>query len=1032
MKTGTRGALRLALAAAVSGGALMFATASLAQAVAIDVPAQPLGEALRELGKEAGVDILFSPESVAARRAPAVKGRYTPLEAARRLAAGADVEIVQDASGAIILRARSERTAPATEPASVDQGSEMELEELVVTGSRLRRTTFDSPTPMADIEREDLLEGGYIDLADALADLPGIDIGVNLSTSQSAVQDNGLSTISLRSLGENRTLTLIDGRRTVSNAGNRNSVSLSSVPEFFVDRVEIITGGASAVYGSDAVSGVVNIITESRYDGFRGRVVGGVTEDGGGSTIEYSGAWGGKFVDDRLKIMVGGTYERQNALYAAERDRALLSVVYSPTTNTLSSPDLSTYTPGGRFRASSFYYDDTGLNTGFVTAVNGYETRTNGTLITPAEYLSGAFKASYDLSDNVKIWTQLFASQVETNSTREAYALSNTIAYGINDEFTIGNIARANPFVPTQIFSAASSSISFRRRMTEVGEQEIYNRRRTLRGWVGAEGVVFGDWNWFVTYGYGKFEGYQSRNNGLNLSNVKNALNAERVGTDVRCRDATARAEGCVALDLFGLGSITDDMADYIRANVWYRPENRLDTVEGYVTGTLFELPAGPVETAFGFEMRREKTSTDTDELTQNGLTNFAYIPEYSGVIEAKEAFFEASVPILRDMPFADYLEVNAAIRVADYNLEAVGTTYSYRAGLQWAPVEDIRFRATWSRAQRAPDTTELYSPPRDDFDDVIDICSGVTAVTPGAIAANCRLDPGIAATIAADGVFLQLDDNFNAPNGGNPNLKEETADTVTLGVVLRPRFIDDLEISVDYYEIEVSDAIAALENNEILLDCYSSNSLDSRYCDYLTRDAAGQLTRILNLQENLNDLRARGVDVALRYRFDLEDFNVPGNFTFRANYSRRLELEQDFDGVSGVVTSNSLGEVGTSENEARMSLLWRDRQWSVQWTGRFIGEALDSNAMAARLEANGITNPLFLNVDSFWRHDLSVKFFPLPKNKDLRVFGTVKNVFDDRGPFLPSGTDSGNDYNYNATYGVTGRAFTLGLQLTF
>lgn len=1038
MTMGNDGRLRRMLAGSAAVGVLLTAGAAFGQAVAVDVQAQPLDKALRELGKETGTNILFSPKAVAGRRAGAVVGRYTPIEAARRMAGSAGLEVVEDGSGALIVRQPGAAPVATVQPASfeaVDQGPAVQVEEVVVTGSRLRRTTFDSPSPVVDIEREELLESGYTDLAEALTDLPGVDIGVNLSTSQSAVQDNGLSTVSLRSLGQNRTLTLIDGHRTVSNAGNKNAVSLSSIPEFFVDRVEISTGGASAVYGSDAISGVVNIITTSKLDGVKARAVAGVTDDGGGSTQEYSVAAGKRFFDDKLFVLVGGTYEKQDALNATDRDWATQSVAYDPDTNTVSGPDLSTYTPGGRFRSSSFYYDEGGLQKNFVTAVNGYETRKNGTLITPAKRSSAAAKITYDVTSDIKIWGQFQASRVSTNSVREPYALSSSTTYGVNDEYTIGNIARANPYVPSAIYSSSTSSISFRRRMTEVGDLEIYNRRTTLRGWAGAEGKVFGDWDWAVTYGYGEFDGYQLRKNGLNMANVKNALNSELNTTtgQIQCKDATARANGCVPLNLFGIGSISKEAADYIRADIWYRPQNRQDTVEGYMTGELFQLPAGPVETAFGFELRRDKTRTTTDELTQNGLTNFAYIPEYTGVVKAKEAFMEASVPLAKDLPLIKRLEVDGAVRVAHYNLENVGTTVSYRGGLQWAPVSGLRFRTAWSRAQRAPDTTELYSPPRDDYDSVADPCTGVTASSTGTVAQNCRANPGIAAAIAAEGVFNSEVTSVNSPNGGNVDLKEETADTLTIGFVLQPTFLRGFNLSVDYYDIKVADAISSLSNSQLLAECYQSTSgTDNRFCNVISRDAEGQITKILNLAENLDDLRASGVDVALRYRFDLERWSVPGDFTFRANYSRRLKLESRYQGVDGTTVNDDLGEVGTSKNEGMASLAWRGRHWNLQWTTNYIGKAVDDNDLAAAFAEAGVTDPMYLNVDAFWRHDVSVKFFPDPKNKDLRVFGTIKNVFDNQGPFLPSGTESGNDYNYSAVYGVTGRAYTLGLQVAF
>lgn len=1038
MMTRNDGRLRRMLAGSAAVGVLLAAGAAWGQAVSVDVQAQPLDNALRELGKETGANILFSARDVAGHRASAVVGRYTPLEAARRLAGSAGLEVVEEGSGALIVRAPGSAAPATVQPASfetVDQSSATQVEEVVVTGSRLRRTTFDSPSPVVEVERDDLLESGYTDLAEALTDLPGVDIGVNLSTSQSAVQDNGLSTVSLRSLGQNRTLTLIDGHRTVSNAGNMNTVSLSSIPEFFVDRVEISTGGASAVYGSDAVSGVVNIITTSKMDGVKARVVKGFTEDGGGESTEFSLAGGNRFLNDRLFAMIGGTFEKQEALYASDRDWATQSVVYDPDTNTVSSPDLSTYTPGGRFRSSSFYYDDEGLKKNFVTAVNGYETRADGTLITPAERLSAAVKVTYDVTPDIKVWGQFQASRVTTDSTRAAATLSNSSTYGVNDEYTIGNIARSNPYVPSEIYSSSTSSISFRRRMTEVGNLQIYNRRTTLRGWLGAEGKVFGDWDWALTYGYGEYKGYQVRENALNLANVDYALDAAVNAStgEIQCKDATARADGCVPLNLFGVGSISEEAANYIRANLWYKPHNRQDTVEGHMTGELFQLPAGPVETAFGFELRRDKTSTTTDELTQSGLASLAYIPEYSGEIEAKEAFAEFSAPLLKDLPFIYKLEIDGALRVAHYNLENVGTTLSYRAGLQWAPVESLRFRTVWSRAQRAPDTTELYSPPRDDYDSITDICSGVTAGTTGTVAQNCRADPGIAAAIAANGVFTSEVTSVNAPNGGNTDLKEETADTLTVGLVFQPTFLRGFDLSVDYYDIKVADAISSLSNSQLMAECYGSTSgTDNRFCNVITRDAEGQITKILNLEENLDDLRASGVDVAARYRFDLDAWKVPGDFTVRLNYSRRLKLESRYEGVDGATLADDLGEVGTSKHEAKGSLTWGDRRWNVKWTTAYIGEAVDDNDLAAAFAEAGITDPLYLNVDAYWRHDLAVRFYPDPKNKALRVFGTIKNLFDTQGPFLPSGTESGNDYNYNAVYGVTGRAYTLGVQVAF
>lgn len=1012
-----------------SACALVLAGAAAAQSRNFDVQSGDLKGALDAFARQAGVQLVYKIEDVRGVRTSGVHGATDAETALRRLLEGTGLTVQRDRSGALAIVRQAPQRSAFNEEAST-------VEEVVVTGSRLKNV-FDAATPVVSMERETLLEHGFMDLAEALQDIPGVEEGVSLANSQTATQANGLSTISLRNLGENRTLTLIDGHRTVSNAGNKNAVSLSTIPEFFVDRVEVTTGGGSAVYGSDAIAGVVNVITERRLNGVRARIVGGTTGDGGGDSIEYSLGAGRRFLNDRLYLMAGATYDRQFRLAATDRDRALQSILYQPASNTVTTPDLSTNSAGGRFISGRWFYDDSGLKPNFVTAVDGYESRLSGTLITPRDNLNGAAKFDFAVTDNLKIWGQALYSNVVTDSTREPTTISNTTTFGVNDEFTVGRLSRTlNPFAPTQIKSAASSSgIDFRRRVVEVGPNLIHNERETIRGWLGVEGSLPGDWDWKLTYGYGKFEGEQIRGNTLNLQRVQWALDSERVNGVVQCRSAAARADGCVPLNIFGVGSITPEMADYIRANTFYRPTNRLDTVEGYVSGTLFELPAGPIATAFGFEVRREHTQTRTDPLIQSGVASSSFLPEYEGTIKAKEVFAEASVPLLADLPFAHRLVINGAVRVADYNLESVGTTVSYRAGVQWSPIPDLRLRTEYARAQRAPDTSELFSPPRDDADTVVDVCSGVKANTTGTVAANCRADSRIAAAIAAspDGTFRQLSTQIKAPNAGNADLFEETADTWTVGLVYRPSYLPGFEASVDYYDIKISDVISSLSNSALLLGCYSDPAgADNVFCDTITRDENGQLVRILNQEQNLNETRARGVDVAASYRFDLERWNVPGKFRASMNYSRRLELSTEYDSIDKIELVESVGEVGSAKDEARFGLAWYDDVWSVRWSSRYIGDVVDSLERQQQAAAAGWTDPLFLYINDYWRHDLSVSFKPDRSNPQLKVFGTVKNIFNDYGPFLPDGTDSGNLYNYSSAYGVTGRAFTLGVQVEF
>lgn len=1032
--------IRISRIMGLRGGAALAALAIFSQAVPayaqqqgfdLDIPAQDLGSALRAFARSTNQQVTFASADVRGKQAPAVKGRYTVPAALDILLSGSGLVVQNGHSGVLIIRraVRGEtRAAASAEPRLTS--------DIIVTGSRLQHSSFDSPIPVAEVDRTDLLEDGYTDIAEALDDVPGIDQADSLANNQSAIQASGLSTISLRGLGSNRTLTLIDGRRTVSNAGNKNAVSLSSIPQYFVDRVDVSTGGASAVYGSDAIAGVVNVVT-SRFDGVKARAVGSATYDGGGDSVEYSGGVGKHLMDDRLYVMAGVTYERQYRLAATDRDWAMDSVTYDFEDNTLSRPDLSSTIPGGRFNSNDFYYDETGLHRNFVTAKNGYEDRLSKTLITPRKSLSAAGKVEYQITDDVKFTADYIYNKVTTRSTAEPETVSYSTTFGQNDEFEVGRIARNNPFVPAEIAADSSSSgVKFYRRLPELGNQQRYNRRTTNRGWAGLEGKVFGDWDWALTYGYGKFEQYQVRTNYLNMQNVQYALSAEKLsdGT-IQCRNADARAAGCVPLNLFGLNSITPEMADYIRANSEFFAKNRQDTVEGYVSGSPFSLPAGPVQVAAGFSWRSDRSSSMTDALTQTGLSSASYIPDFTGKIEAKEAYMELGVPLLRDMPFAYRLSLDGALRVADYNIDTVGTTVSFRAGAQWAPVRGLNFRSTFSRAQRAPDTTELFSPARDDYDDVIDVCRGVTATSTGTVSQNCRADPRIAAAIAAapDGKFTQIGTEVFAPNAGNPDLHEETANTWTAGVVLAPAFLPGFQMSVDYYDIRIKGAISSLDNSSLLFECYSDpNGIDNKFCDAITRDSDGQLSKIINRDENLNQMRAQGIDAALAYRFDLDRFNLPGKLNLQIRYTHRFKLESKFDGAAGEDKADYVGEVGVSKDEATGSIEWATKRVSIKWKAVYLGPVVDSNEMKEYFAESDITDPLFLHVGAYWRHDLSFKLTPSRENPKLRVFGNIRNIFNKYGPFLPDGTDSGSALNYNSVYDVRGRTFMFGVETEF
>lgn len=992
--------------------------------------------------------------------------------------------------------------------------------EIIVTGSRIARETYDTAAPTIGVTSEDLLESGDSELSETLADLPQLESSTNDSTVTGSTQNSGLSSIELRHLGPNRTLVLVDGRRTVSNSGITNLVSLSTIPSDFVDRVEIITGGTSSVYGSDAVAGVVNIITKKNERGLTLRARTGITDQGDGQELTLGATWGARFADGRGYLLVSGTYDRDWGIRAVDREWAIRPVSYdydfdtglnmfegvylngsgAPTSGSrpvsefppLVMSDLSSFIPGGVFSGGNssrdrFYRNgelvplgpdvqtgqpiDIGTtdngNTGyFLPNRDGYNQRTGRSLILARKRYLGAAKLDFEFSDTLEAFAQVQYSRIESGETRESYGLGWDSTFpltdpvtGITTEVEYGKIpcrrapGACNPFVPPELRGSETPStgvgIAWDRRFDEVGGQITENTRQTIRSWAGLRGKISDSWNWEASAGFGQYKQDQWRRNEINGLNLIQALNAEMGPDGPRCVDADARAAGCVAIDLFGEGSITPEMANWIRADLHQDLTIRQYTAQAFVTGDLFQLPAGPVGAAFGVDFRKDSQQLRGDLLAQTGGTTGNAIPNFGGSISAWEGYGEVSVPLLKDAPGAYVLSVDASARAAHYSIDNVGTVLSYRAGIQYAPIPDIRFRAQFARAQRAPDIAELYSPPRGNFESADDECDGVTPTTAGRLAANCRLDPGIQALFArqaADGVdqeYQQAGNNIYSPNGGSLDLKEETADTLTFGTVIAPRFLPGLTLAVDYYDIRIKDAIDAYSNRDIQLQCYDTDvpQAENPFCADITRNPInGQIVSLVQRQANLASFDTTGIDVAFNYRFRLDDLvGIPGRFDLRYDGTHVLKQKVSFEGVDGTVTNDLAGSLadGSFKYRARGSLSWKLDNFRIRWTTTYYGKINDSNQLRDDYRALLANNPdaevpIFLNIGDVWEHDLFLSFDVDSGGKEFRLYGGVNNLFNSISPFLPTGTEAGRLTNQEGVYDIAGRRFYVGATVKF
>lgn len=1032
-----------------------------AQAREYRIPSGTLRSALDAYARQSGRQVLYKTDDVVRVRSRGATGSFDAAAALDAVLSGTGFSARTDSSGAIAIvrTVTSQLTSDTSAPDAAQSGDAGEdSAEILVTGSRIaRQVQTDSPVPIVAINEEDIQAAGSQELSEILADYPAVTPGLNLANSNSQINGAGTSTISLRSLGTNRTLTLIDGRRAVSNSITSNAVSLSTIPTFFVDRVEIVTGGASAIYGSDAIAGVVNVITRRNFEGLRLGARYGFSPEGGAQRANLTGLAGFKFFGGRGSLIVGAEYEKEEGLMGRDRAYALDSVSYSQTADAnplnqgnlgITRPARSSSVPGGRFLSSTapgyFYYDANGnLARSTSSAVYGYETRPDLQISAPRESKLFAAKFDFEFSPSVNFFAQAQFSDIDTVAARGG---ADTIAYdevfGLSDEREVGRIPRNNPFVPAQIRALASSSgVQFSRRLTELGNYEVVNDRDTWRAAAGFNGSFGKDWRWELSYGYGRFRQDQDRTNLVNFENFQQAIQAEYDPafpgdlSRVRCISATARAAGCVPINIFGPNSITPAAADYIRTTMRTIGIVRQDVVQGYLAGSLFELPAGPLSVAVGAEYRHDWQNTVTDDVTRRNIASASFIAEYEGSITAKEAFVELNVPLLKDIPLIQSLSLDAAARYGKYDIRNVGSVFSYRLGGEWTPVNGLRFRGQFSRAQRAPTVTNLYSPARDDADEVADLCSGVRATTVGTIAANCRSIPSVAAQIAANGVFTQTTEDIAGPSSGNINLKEETADTITLGGVLTPAILPGFSLAVDYFDIKVKDAIGSLDGDTILRECLANPSgiTNNFFCGEVTRNpTSGQITRILNRDLNLDQITRSGIDFALDYRFDTPAWlSQTAKIDVRLLYSRLLNFYTVFQGVDGVRRSEAKGEVGSWVNQGQAQIGYKNEGFSLRWKARYTGKAVDSLERLAIAQAAG-SNPPFLHIDASWRHDFYASLeIPSEKGK-LRLYAGVNNAFDKISPFLPSGTDSGSSQNISGEYDVIGRYLYIGAELKF
>jgi len=971
-----------------------------------------------------------------------------------------------------------------------------EAEAIIVTGSRIATPVVDAPNPVQVVSADVIRGSGIVNVQDALTRNPVFGTpSISRNNSNFSTSSAGVATVDLRNLGSDRTLVLVNGRRFIAGVPGSSTVDLNTIPTQLIDRIDVQTGGSSAVYGSDAVAGVVNIILKKDYQGveLNGKV--GISERGDNLEQELGMLVGGNFADNKGNVLIYGGYTKQGAVFSRNRpnlgaDVDQISCIYTTCDVDqifeATRPYYSSFAPQGRFFAGDeqFTFDkNNNLLSGFSTngtatrPADGFNRSAYRTIAVPTERYLLAMSANYEVSDALNLFIEGNYASTKVRTQLEPFPMDSAGANGIFpatgglfpiEGYAVNPVTGArtltrNPLVPLAIYNAAIDTpvydtdgdgepdtgdgfrdIGFTKRLSEFGNRGSSVDRDTFRIVAGMNGKLNDRWSYEVYYNYGQTRESQQSGGQVNVLNFANALNAVQDvydlngngdTTDAICADATARAQGCAPANVFGYNMLSQDAINYIIAPSSLTSLTSQNVVGAGVVGSLPGLSAGDIGLAFGVEYRKEKSEQVFDALTNAGLNGGNKLGNTFGKFDVKEVYGEVRLPLIADAPFFNTLELAAAGRVSDYS--TVGTVYSYNVSGIWAPVRDIRFRATYSQSTRAPNIGELFGGAGQDYpSDLADPCEGITATSTGTLATQCLADAGVRANIAQFGAFTvnQADiQGISGFNNTNPNLTEEQSKSWTVGVAINPRSIHALRgltLTVDYFDIKIKDAIFQIPRTFILDQCY--NGGDAQFCDFVTRrqaaagaNSAGSLEFIDTTLLNSGGLKTTGLDVTLGYNQNVASGVASLNVSYTHVFKGYVIP------LPGADIDRFAGESGASKDRASGTLAWNSDRTGFTLVGTYIGGAyLDDQFITGALGDPDIHSKNYRQKSRFYL-DAQVRFTP---GDHFEFFVGANNLLDTSAPKFISGLpfDTTGTETDASTYDPIGRRYYAGARIKF
>jgi len=942
------------------------------------------------------------------------------------------------------------------------------LAPVEVTGSRIRRAAGETALPVLSIGREEIARLGLPVLADVLRELSVNGPSLSLNTNNGNTSGN--SGVNLRNCASNRTLVLVNGRRWVSSNGLAGSVDLGSIPLAAVDRIEVLKDGASALYGTDAICGVINVLTRTSFDGAQFEGYYGEFDDGDGERESVSMTMGGS--TERFSGSLNVSYLKQNAVFAGDREISRVPLFGFPS-NTSAPGRASGVGPFGGFNVPGL--GQTTLRPGaqgclpnqvcapartadfkpFDFVTDGYNFAPDNYLSQPQVVRSVFGQASYSLSDRIRAKTEIFY----TNRNGDAQLAAQPLA-----PLTISAQNIYNPFA-ANIVGGSYRPINFPRRFGQ--DQDTWRFVGGLEG-----DFDFSDRTlyWDAGYNFSENRQVQLKEGFYFTTRINSALGPSFINSQgvAACGTPTAVIAGCVPLNVFGGPSgLTRPMFDYITVSPRNLQESTQESITANISGDVFELPGGPLAFAFGLERRKESGLDNPDPLTNAGLVlgDNPQTPT-SGKFSVDEAYLELRVPVLSDVAFAKTLEVSLASRFSDYS--SFGSTTNSKASLRWQVVDDILVRGSWGEGFRAPSVNELFQGNATGRPGFQDPCSATNPlfISSAQTRAQCL------ASGAPVGFVSQLSQTF-LTTGGNVGLQPETSTSKTLGVVYSPQWLAGLDMYVDWYNIEINDAIGGRGTNDILNGCFSE--INPLRCALITRDTTGavngnrgEISNIDSRNQNFRGgLETEGFDFGGGYRYDMNDWgllqlrldNTYVSYFGDVDKPDRGDVNSDGDissgNVVGQLPGGSSGGAPRHRLRSNLSTTWVYGDFSLSTTLEYRSKINEScNNVNNTALALGRINPSFNAlrdlctepgriIDSFvftpGTQTVVTRVTPSPRNKlggvtyttlqgawqapwDGNVSLGIRNLFDKEPPFSSDAFAN----SYDAQYQIPGRFFYM------